>query len=84
MSKLTDNLATSDLHVNSKDPVLLNSTLHNIINALLNAEEDIFPLKKLSRKDNKARRKPWITGGIIKSIRHRHVLFTEQLRKNDE
>ena len=72
------------MHVNSKDPVLLNSTLHNIINALLNAEEDIFPLKKLSRKDTKARRKPWITGGIIKSIRHRHVLFREQLKKNDD
>ena len=63
---------------------MLNSTLHNIINALLNAEEDIFPLKKLSRKDTKARRKPWITGGIIKSIRHRHVLFREQLKKNDD
>ena len=83
LKKLRENLSNSDLHADSKDAVLLNATLDNIIKALLNAEESVFPLKKLSRKQAKARRKPWITGGIIKSIRHRHILFRQQLRKND-
>ena len=46
------------------------------------AEEKSFSLR--SKNKTKQLRKPWMTGGILESMRDRDILFSKQLGKNDE
>ena len=57
--------------------------LKHLIEEIQTIEERAFPMKKLSRKKAKALRKPWMTTGILQSMKHRDQLFREQLGKND-
>ena len=57
--------------------------LQKLVSEIQLAEGRAFPLKTLSRKKAKRRRRSWITSGILKSIDHRDKLFREQLGKND-
>ena len=38
------------------------------------------PLKQMSRKEQKLRRKPWITTDIIRASKNKNILFKEMLR----
>ena len=42
-----------------------------------------IPLKKLTKKDFKLQEKPWITTGIIKSIKRRDNLLRQYINSND-
>ena len=42
-----------------------------------------MPLTKLTNKDHKRRYKPWITNGILTSMRRRDKLFHQYIRVND-
>ena len=83
--KFNEILTTSVQHMlnesnASDDP---DSCLKQLIKDMQSAEERAFPMKKLSRKKAKAFRKPWMTAGILQSMKHRDKLFREQLGKSD-
>ena len=50
------------------------------INEIINAHA---PLKKLSKKDFKLQAKPWITSGILKSIKRRDSLLRQYINTKD-
>ena len=41
------------------------------------------PVKKLSHKDKKSLSKPWLTKGILQSIRQKNVLYRKFIRTKD-
>ena len=69
---------------NTLDTEILDDILMKLIDSIKQSENEVFPFKNLSRKEAKARRKPWITGGIIASIKQRHKLFKEKISKNTD
>ena len=52
-------------------------------NCILNAIQKHAPLKPLSKKQRKQRRKPWITNGILKSISIKNKLYKKFLKSKD-
>ena len=40
----------------------------------------IAPLRKASRKEKRLRAKPWLTKGLLKSIKRKHALFSKLLK----
>ena len=53
----------------------LNNTLTGIIN-------DCFPLHKLSRREKRLQLRPWITSGILKSIKTRNRFYKNLIKCN--
>ena len=49
----------------------------NFINDIKNMVTRHTPLKKLSRKEAKTRSKPWLTKGLLKSIKTKNLLFCQ-------
>ena len=49
-----------------------------------NAINEHAPLKKLARAQQRLKMKPWITQGILKSIKHKQILYSTHFTKGDE
>ena len=58
--------------------------LHDLIKAVNKAADSAFPWKHRSNKYKKRFRKPWMTQGILNSIRKRHRLYKKFLYKRDD
>ena len=54
--------------------------LNSLISHIQQASDHVFPTVKLSNKQRRKRRKPWMTTGILKSMDRRDLLFKEWLR----
>ena len=48
---------------------------NNFINIVKTAIDNHAPLKKLSRRQRKLKLKPWITRGLLFSIKHKQKLY---------
>ena len=53
----------------------VNDSFNGFVNLLRSIIDDHAPLKRLSRRQQKLRSKPWLTKGIHISIRNRRILF---------
>ena len=53
----------------------------NFINDIKNMVTRHTPLKKLSRKEAKTRSRPWLTKGLLKSIKTKNLLFCQRYKQ---
>ena len=60
---------------NAINPNNLNMIFNNFINIVKTAIDNYAPLKKLSRRQRKLKLKPWITRGLLISIKHKQKLY---------
>ena len=60
---------------NAINPNDLNMIFNNFINIVKTAIDNYAPLKKLSRRQRKLKLKPWITRGLLISIKHKQKLY---------
>ena len=60
---------------NAINPNNLNIISNNFINIVKTAIDNYAPLKKLSRRQRKLKLKPWITRGLLISIKHKQKLY---------
>ena len=67
----------SVLEINKKGVDFSFSKLLETFNTLLQKHA---PIKKLSKKDKKAMKKPWITKGILKSIEKKNRIYRKCIR----
>ena len=58
--------------------------LQKIIESVTKTVDSVFPMVKRSKKHIKRFRKPWMTQGILNSIRTRHRLYHKYLLLKDE
>ena len=58
--------------------------LTDLINALQGTVDDVFPLKKRSKKYFKKFRRSWMTQGILNSIRTKHKLYYKYLKEKTQ
>ena len=58
--------------------------LANLINAIKNTVNNVFPLIKRSKRYVKKFRKPWMTQGILNSIHTKHQLYHKYLKDKSE
>ena len=81
-SFMTD-LAATDINaiVIDNDAEKSLDNLLYIINKLL---DKYAPLKKMTKKEFKQTRKPWITNGILRSIQRKNKLFSKYIKCKDE
>ena len=81
-SFMTD-LAATDINaiVIDNDAEKSLDNLLYIINKLL---DKYAPLKKMTKKEFKQTRKPWITNGILRSIQRKNKLFSRYIKCKDE
>ena len=67
-----------------RDPIIIDSdpetSLHNLTSVIQAATDEVFPIIKLSNKQRKRFRNPWITPGIIKSIDDRDKLLQKWIK----
>ena len=60
-------------------------SLHDQYNNFIHIFKEVInkhaPIKKLSRKESKLYNKPWITKGILKSIKYKNILY-RKLKKS--
>ena len=63
---------------NAINPNNLNMIFNNFINIFKTAIDNYAPLKKLSRRQRKLKLKPWITRGLLISIKHKQKLYLSQ------
>ena len=61
---------------NGNDP---NIALENLIKALQDSYNEVFPLRKLSKRKMKKKRKPWMNYQILSMIKKKHQLFKKYL-----
>ena len=63
------------------------NNLENICTSFFNGFADIVnvhaPLKIRSRRQQKQKLKPWLTKGILKSIKTKHKLYTKCHKQNN-
>ena len=58
--------------------------LNHLVNAVKNSVDSVFPIKKRSKKHFKRFRKPWMTQGILNSVRKKHILYAKFLKSKDD
>ena len=63
------------LQDNAINPNNLNMIFNNFINIVKTAIDNYAPLQKLSRRQRKLKLKPWITRGLLISIKHKQKLY---------
>ena len=66
--------------INSKDSIHLK--FECFIDKIKEISDKNIPMKKLSKSQLKLKSKPWITKGILKSIRHKNNLYKILCRSN--
>ena len=64
---------SNKLAINSQ---IFNIVFSEFVKIINNAINEHAPLKKLSRAQQKLKMKPWITHGILKSIKHKQKLYS--------
>jgi len=57
-----------------------NLDIEALLNVIKNLTEIYFPKVKRSRKQYKVSKKPWITKGILASIKHQNKLFRKFIK----
>ena len=67
----------SVIEIDKQDPNLSFDSLENKLHTII---DNHMPLKRMSRKEIKQQYKPWITGGIIKSIKRREKLYKKFIK----
>ena len=60
-----------------------NEKLAHVINTITKVTRSTFEFRKLTRKESKSDKKPWMTPALIKSCRKRKKLYHKKQRKND-
>ena len=70
--------------VNFSDSVHPNSKLDSLIEVLQESIDTVFPLRKLSRKQQKELRNPWVTPSIVKSTKKCKLLFKKFLKEKSK
>lgn len=81
-----DNLFLNDIRnvdFNSLISNDVNESMNNVINILEEISDKHAPLRKLSNKKKKQLNKPWISNGILKSIKRKQKLFKTNFLSND-
>ena len=61
-----------------------NETFDNFVKTTLQIINKHAPLKRLNRKQQKLAKKPWITKGILTSIRKKNIIFQYMLINGKE
>ena len=64
----------TDVH---KDTLVFNKQVNKIINKHA-------PLRKITNKENKLKSKPWLTKGILKSIKVRDIIFHRLVKEKNQ
>ena len=83
------NSFTNELNAVDWDTVLdlnsnnVNNSFDNFYNCVNNSLDKHAPIRKLTRKEFKQKFKPWITTGIIVSIKRKHSLFNKYIKCKD-
>ena len=55
-------------------------SMNNLLKFTDQVLDRYYPLQKLTRKEFKQTKKPWITGGILKSIKRKDELFHKYIK----
>ena len=87
MSKRTEflDILSENLNkVNFSDSVHPNSKLDSLIEVLQESIDTVFPLRQLSRKQQKELRNPWVTPSIVKSTKKCKLLFKKFLKEKSK
>ena len=66
---------------NSNTDTDTNEVIVNFLGKITSALDDHAPLRKITKKQHKKLNKPWITKGIIKSIRNKEKIYNQYLRE---
>ena len=75
------NLFLKDLSYQLNAPELRNSrNIKKFLTLMSSLTSLYFPLKRLSRKQFKISKNPWITPGILTSIKHKNKLYAKFLK----
>ena len=61
----------------------VNSSINSVIRVLERLTEKHAPLKRASQSKRKQLNKPWLTKGILASIKKKHKLFKSHFLSND-
>ena len=61
----------------------LNESFEHFQNEILSSINDYAPFKRVSKRQIKLKRKPWITSGLIKSISVKNKLYKRFLKSKD-
>ena len=69
------NLQAFSTQIYSATPDSFNQLIAKLVALIENTIEIHAPLKKLSHKQQKLQSNPWITKGILISVRHKHKLY---------
>ena len=69
------------LQINKDDPNFSFENFYQKVNGII---DNHLPLKKISKKELKQQFKPWITRGIIKSMKTRDQLFKKYINSKNE
>ena len=62
----------------------VNEMLNSFHEKLLEIIDKNAPFRTLSKREKKLREKPWITKGILQSIRIKNNLYNMYIRKQDQ
>ena len=80
LSDLQEELQTIEI---SNPDISLNSISQNLTSSFENVLDKYAPLQKLSRKEKRLTEKPWISKGILKSIKTKNKLFRSHCHSID-
>ena len=83
-SNFTDTLVSNLNKTEFLDAEHPNVRLNRLVQVLQESNDEVFPLKRLSRKKQKQFRNPWITPLLVKSTQKCKELFRIFLKKKDE
>ena len=80
LSDLQEELQTIEI---SNPDISVNSISQNLTSSFKNVLDKHAPLQNLSGKENRLTEKPWISKGILKSIKTKNKLFRSRYHSND-
>ena len=79
-----ENIRTDMAAIDMDTQVIVANDADKSMNNLLKFTDQVldryYPLQKLTRKEFKQTKKPWITGGILKSIKRKDELFHKYMK----
>ena len=83
-SDKNENIRTDFAALDMDNDIIVQNDAEKSMNNLLRVSDQIidkyYPLHKLTRKEFKQTRKPWITNGILKSIKRKDELFRKYMK----
>ena len=80
---LLNTLKTEMLSISSNESSDINADLSNLLESTDRTVEQLFPLKKISKRQLKLKTKPWITNEILKAIQIRDKTYTKLKKSTD-